>query len=487
MIISLHNKNLKFLKFSPTPLAVFAFGDVMLFNSEIPFIQLFFAVLSYCFIFLSFCKHYRDGILYLFSFNILSIGVGNYWDADGAIFSYWGLRCGPFSFNIIFSGLLTFILCVKSKSKHLFPSDLYTKFFLLFILWCFIVGLLTTLLGYNYIDNFKSDLLMFLPIIFYIILARKLSLDEFNLLIKYIIPLTVYSLIIAYIFEKKASYSQETFLIGNAFACIAPIGVIILRKYFKFQEQVLYLLVYLVLISTMSILIGGKLIISYIALLIWWACLSNRWRYVNLIAIGGSIPLVLLILQNLIEASSSTSGIIAFKLGQVKSLFDNPDFFALAAQFSSIGNLIAEGITLFSYLIDNIIFFILGKGFGGGIPDVFGFLSPFAGASGYAEHDALRNDFFNLHLAPYKILIDGGLIMFGYYAKVLWSLLSKKTAISFLTFLMLVMYFYVSKELLLLTYILTRICALSNKKDSIKSIRHHKDKLALNGCQFFNS
>lgn len=457
---------MNFLKFKPLPLAIFSFSDVMLFNIEYTLLQVVCAIAAYCFVLLAFSNNQKDGILYFFSFNILAIGVGNYWGAEDAIYSYWGLRCGPFSFNILFSLVLVICVSRKVRLKQLFSSDPYTKFFIVFIIWCFVIGVFSTVLGYNYVDNFKTDILIFFPIVFYIILSRFLTLYDLTCLLKYIIPLTVYSLVIAFILGKKTSYSQETFLVCNVFANIAPIGVIILRNYFSIKKQLVYLLVYLCLLLTMSILVGGKLIISYLFLLVWWASLNKRWRYMNLLLLFGGMPLILLSLNYL--SKSATSGIIAFKLSQVASLIDNPDFLEMALEYSSIGNLIAEAITLINYLCHHLMFFIFGKGFGAGIPDLFGFLTPFAGAAGYSEIDGVRNDFFNLHIAPYKILIDGGIIMFIYYIKILWSLLTQKTAVSFLAFLMMVMYFYVSKELLLLTYILTRICAYESKCSKIE-------------------
>lgn len=461
-------------RYHPLPLVIFAIGDVILYDIGLTPLQLAFAIFSYLFVIISFLKSCNIGILYFISFNILTIGLGNYWGNISAM-NYWGLRLGPVSVNIILSIVFTLYLCVKKNMKNLLSFDIFSRFFMVFILYSFIIGLLFTIIGYNYVDNFLQDTQIFLPIIFYIIIIKDLNLSYLNRLIKYTIPITLYSLVLAYIFNKRAAYSSETFLIGNTFSYIAPFGILILRKFFSLKAQLIYISIYIFFMCSMSILLGGKTIIGYIALLLWWASLNDKWRIFNWITILVGIPLIIIPLEYL--TTNLESGIIAFKISQVISIFSNPDFFKLATEYSSVGNLIAEAITLFTYLHQNLIFLMIGKGFGGGIPDIFGFLTPFAGAAGYPEVDAIRNNFFNLHLAPYKIFIDGGIFIFCYYIKILYKILSLKTAISFLAFLMMIFYFYVSKEFMLLTFVFLRICVLS--KISNRQIDKKIDKFEL--------
>lgn len=453
---------------NPAILFLFSFIDVIMYGVNIPVIQLPFTIAAYLFILFEFLKNQKKGILYFISFNILTIGIGNYWGDDNAKFSYWGLRIGPFSANILFSAILVVLVCVKKRFKHLLPGDSYSLFLLVLIVWTGIVGSFMFLSGINYKDNYISDILIFTPVIFYMIICKDLKLIDLMSLIKYFIPITIYSLLFAFILDKRMSYSSESFIISNAFVCTFPFSVIILRRYLTVKYQFIYLFILLFLYSTIAMMIGGKTIIGFILLIIWTASLNKKWRFVNLTLIFLGIPLLALALEQFVNLFSN-SGIIAFKFGQVLSLVSNPNFFELAGEMSSVGNIIAEGITMTVHLFHNLPYLIFGKGFGGGIPDIYGFLTPFAGASGYSEIDATRNNFFNLHIAPWKILINGGIIIFLYYLKILYSILSLKTAMSFLTFLMMIFFFYVSKEFFLLSYIMLRICYLANNSKTIKA------------------
>ena len=183
-----------------------------------------------------------------------------------------------------------------------------------------------------------------------------------------------------------------------------------------------------------------------------------------------SLPLIATLLDTLI--AYTTSGIIAFKLRQVAQMFSSPDFIELASQFSSIGNLVAELITLITYLIDHPLYILTGKGMGAGISDIYGWLAPFAGASGYSDVDAVRNNFYNLHLAPYKVMINGGLIFLGYFIYLLIKLLKQRTDVSFIAFVLFFMIFYVNKEMALLTYCFIRMSVLQKDLKLYKCFVH---------------
>ncbi len=464
------NKNI----ISPLTLLLFATVDILLYDTGTPILQLLFSVLSYGFILLNSVKNINTGVLYFISFNVITIGYGNYQGVEDTQYGYWGMRIGPFSANILFTLLLVLMVGIKKNFKSLIPNDIFSRFFLFFFVWGLVVGTLMTVWGVNYTDNYLSDIMIFLPAVFYIVLCKDLSLNDLRTVIQYLIPITMYSLFLAYVLDKKCRYSAEEFLIGNSFINLAPFAVIVLYRYMNRKAQIAYIALLIFLFMTLSILIAGKIIIGFILLIVWWMCRNKKWRYFNLTVIFAVIPLLVILLKTLIDVVGSNSGIISFKLGQVASLFSNEGFLVLAAERSSVGNIIAETITLCKFLITHPIFLIFGKGFGGGIPDLFGFLFQFAGAAGYAYVDGVRNNYFNLHIAPLKVLIDGGIIIFAYYVKVLYRILKLKTGMSFLAFLMMVFFFYVSKELMLLTYILLRICYLEKLDSQLISARNEQ-------------
>ena len=85
--------------------------------------------------------------------------------------------------------------------------------------------------------------------------------------------------------------------------------------------------------------------------------------------------------------------------------------------------------------IDNPIYFIIGKGAGAGVPDLFGWFQPFAGYGGYKELDMIRNDYVRLHLAIYGVFVRGGIIILIMYIHLLIKLFLNVRAKMALTFL----------------------------------------------------
>lgn len=447
---------------------LFGLIEVIMYDCGVPALQFVFAVICYLWILINFLINTRSGIIYFFSFNILALGIFNFWGKTDII-SYWGLRLGGLSFNILFTVFLVGIVVMKKKGKHLLPSDKYSVFLYAFYFISLVTGISFSLLGNVFRDNLFSDILTFTPIIFYAILIKDLCRKDLLFIVKKMFSITIFALILAFLLNKKFEYSQELFIVGNTMSFLSPIGALILWKYYPKKDMFFYLVSILFLIGMEAYFACGKTIIMIAIIIIWLLSLNKKVKYLGLFTLFILFPLIINYLDYI--AAQLDNKILAFKITQVTQVFMNPQLFSLAAEYSSMGNLIAEGMTLLQYYIENPCMLLTGQGMGAGIPDYFGFLEPFAGRAGYAEIDAARDNYFNLHIAPYKVLANGGLVLFVWYCKLLWDLFSRKTSIAFLAFLMLFLMFYVSKEFLLLTYCLLQLVA---KNVDIKQTQKRK-------------
>ena len=133
-----------------------------------------------------------------------------------------------------------------------------------------------------------------------------------------------------------------------------------------------------------------------------------------------------------------------------------------------MGSIIAEGITVLNYVINNKVVLFFGKGFGGGIPDLYGYLAPWAGASGYAFHDLARNDYFKMHLPIYEVIIKAGILGWSFFLFILIKNFVLRNKYAFISFLLFFMVFYVSKEYLLLTILFLKLAETNSKPYIIK-------------------
>ncbi|WP_303644697.1 hypothetical protein, partial [Bacteroides caecimuris] len=97
---------------------LFGLIEVIMYDCGVPALQFVFAVICYLWILINFLINTRSGIIYFFSFNILALGIFNFWGKTDII-SYWGLRLGGLSFNILFTVFLVGIVVMKKKGKHL--------------------------------------------------------------------------------------------------------------------------------------------------------------------------------------------------------------------------------------------------------------------------------------------------------------------------------------------------------------------------------
>lgn len=221
------------------------------------------------------------------------------------------------------------------------------------------------------------------------------------------------------------------------------------------------------MLLTNSYFVSGKTIISFGLLLLWILGYNKKIFWVNILLILLFIPWFLFLLEFLSE--NLENGTIAYKFHQVLLLFNSISILDVASDFSSIGNLVAELVTLLYYFILNPIYFIIGKGAGAGVPDLFGWFQPFAGYGGYKELDMIRNDYVRLHLAIYGVFVRGGIIILIMYIHLLIKLFLSRQVMSFFAFIMMLFVFYSSKDYLLLSFLLLRISSLDSTKELIRS------------------
>lgn len=433
---------------------IFGLGEVVMYDCGQPALQFAFATISYLWILANFFIDEQKGIIYFLTFNLLTLGIFNFWGQSGII-SYWGLRIGGVSFNIVFTAFLTLWMIIRKKGKRLFPTDKYSIFFFVFYAYTLIIGISTSLLGDTFGDNLLNDFLTFTPILFYAILIKDLNRTKLLYIILKTFTITIIALILAYILNKRFEYSQEMFIVGNTMSFLSPIGVIVLWKYYSKKNMCFYLVAMTFLIVMESYFAGGKTIIMFALIILWELTKSKKILFAGTIIIFIVFQILISYLNEI--ASQMDNKILAFKITQITQIAGDIDLMTIAMDYSSMGNILAECITLIKYYIENPHMLLWGQGMGAGIPDYYGFLEPFAGRAGYNAIDAVRNNYYNLHIAPYKVLANAGIIIFIWYIKILWNLFRTHDAIAFMAFLMLSLMFYVSKEFFLITYILMLI------------------------------
>lgn len=142
-------------------LILFAIFEVLLFNSS-NIIKLVVSTIEYLFVFFVFIKNCKIGILYFFSFLILSIGFGNYAGFEDGVSNFWGLRFFGVSFSIVV--LMIFSLIIFSKNIYdSFRFNSFSLFLFLFITYGFVNGVINVVFHLSYLDNFINDSMTYIP------------------------------------------------------------------------------------------------------------------------------------------------------------------------------------------------------------------------------------------------------------------------------------------------------------------------------------
>lgn len=456
-------------KYSFLILLLFELIDIALFGTDLTGLKIAFALSCYGFVLFTFCLNSRLGLFYLISFNILTIGFTNYTAFDNADYGYWGLRAGPVSMNIVVQGLLFGAICLKKGFRNLFCTDSYSRFFIFYFLWTALVGFINLAFGRIYGDNFQKDLFNYLPVIFYTVYFKDLRKEDLVQMFRYCFTVSIIGMLWGYALERYMMYGAEYYTVYNSMFFLIPPGVFILRKYFSKSEMIFFICSFLFVVWQGAWLMGGKIIVIYLCLAIW---LLSKNKYIFILSIcclGILIPLTETILTGIMNSIDDPT--FKFKISQILDIFIAPSAMYVASLKTSMGNLVAELITLVTYLFENPLYLIFGKGNGAGIPDIYGFLRPFTRMFGYEYIDAYRNDYTGLHLACYLVFLRGGIIFFVYYLKLIWGLMRDNSAIAFLAIIMFLFNFVISKDFLLLTYLLLRMCAYNEAAPRKKRVR----------------
>jgi hypothetical protein len=280
-------------------------------------------------------------------------------------------------------------------------------------------------------DNFVADIMTYIPYFIYALLLSKVSYNSVIKIVKYGISLTVVSLIISYVFGRTFEYGNAQFLISNSLYFILPVAVLLLRKQYPKWQQILMIFCVLLFSVMGKYFISGKTIVILLLFLAWTGRHKRMVFLPVLILLGITIVPLLMYLSRYYQDS-----VIGFKFLQVYNVFNYADIMYLASRPDSIGNIFAEGLTVYRYLLDSVFFLFVGKGFGGGTQDVFGFLSHGAGAYGYAFVDKVRNDYHKMHLPIFEIVLKSGIIGLSYYLYILIKNFMTKNKYGFIYFIL---------------------------------------------------
>lgn len=460
----------EFTNYNVWIIVLFIFFEVLLFNTHAS-IQLIVTIFFYTFILISYCNSRKNGIMYFISFTLLALNMSNYLHEDSMPPSFYGLRCFGFSFNILFSFLFVSIDILRdiyNKKFKVNHSPIY-KYISFFILYSTILGGILLVFGVNYLDNYKKDVLTYIPFFLYAYILSKLHKEDLLKMLKYLILATFLLTWMSLIFGKYRQYAVgEDVLLVNTMGSTFLIVVFFAKELFNKVFFYTMIISYSLLMTTGLVLIGGKTII-YVLIVFVWLLFAYRKLYFL-------IPVILFLIFNevvfafLIDFYEGS--VIASKLAQVSFIFKfASDLNRLAIVPSSVGNLAGELLTLTDYSIKNVWVLIFGKGFGGGIPDNLGYLSYWAGNAGYSPIDLVRNDFHKMHLAAYEVFIKSGIVSFSVYIYiVVKSFLSRNIwGMIFMIFFLLM--FSVSKEFILLTMFFYELLRKQNQVSFHKALR----------------
>ncbi len=444
--------------------------EVILFN-ENHYVQLVFSIVEYLFVLFLLFYDYKLAINYFISFSLLSFGAWTYVIDEILPSNFWGLRFFGVSVNLLTTVFIFIFLIFKEKKFKISEFNFEFNILIIYFLFSFFIGLAYVLLGVNYFDNFTKDFSIFFPIFFYIYILSKVDPNNCLLFFKKCIPVTLISMLFSLLLGKYFEYgSGLKFILINGFGYIIIFIVPFCSK--LYTKNIFRLLVFtcIILLVSGKMFIGGKFIINIFITILWYFIFYKKQFKLAFIFLITLISVILLwtpISEGLMLFFADNL-LIQNKLSQVISLVNILDLELISASPTSIGNIIAEGRSVFIYFIKNPFIAFTGLGFGGGIPDYYGYLSPLAQPGmGYNEIDASRDLFFRLHLPIYEILLKTGLIGLCIYVYIIAKNFLKQNVFSFFFTLMFLTIFSNNKEMILLSLFFIRISDLDFKNKSL--------------------
>lgn len=430
-------------------LFLFVFFEVFLFEGNTS-LQFVITTIEYLFVTFMLFRNLKLGISYFICFTLLAVGQETQMQSDAISFNFFSLRLSGFSLNILYSIFLLLFCLIREKGKIGIIKDSSFYFFIFFIIYSSLLGLIYVALGINYMDNYIKDAMTYAPFFIYIYLISLLTKEHLKKIINYGVALTCLMILMSILLNKYTGQEggYGYYVLSNTFYYILPVLLIFLRKEFSKLPYLIYCSIFIFALIKGVYFISGKNIMIILFVLVWLLLNAKNKGLYLLVSITTLIFFVP-IFKYFIEFYSGTY--IAFKFSQILDLALTDEIMLLASKKSSMGNIIAESITLLGHFYDNIFMFFTGKGFGGGLPDVYGYLRVLAGKSGYAAHDLLRNDFHKLHLPVFEIFLKTGLLGLFFYMYIVFKNFLSDDKYSLFYLIMLLTTFYVSKEHFLLT------------------------------------
>lgn len=441
-------------------LILFCLIEVLFFDDKE--FQLFFSIFEYLFCSFLILTNLKKGIVYFLSFTLLSLGIGNFY-GENLPNNFWGIRIGNFSFNILYSlFILIYTIVISNKPiKFLnFKYSFFYKFILILFFYGLFRGVVSIVFNELYLENFFNDLMTYFPFFIYFFLLSQLNDSDYECIFFSTFIASFFLLIFAYVFGRTFEYGNSSFLVQNTICNVILIVFFILRKKLNLKLFIVMLIVFLFFITKGLIFLSGKVIITILVYFVFLLLKNKSFRFIF-------IPTLFLflfkfndIINYLID--SFYGNVISFKLEQIKSLVNISSIEFISKSHNSVGNLVAEIRTSVEYFSDNIVLFVSGEGFGGGIPDSLNLLKPWTKLAGYAEIDGVRNNYYKMHLPITEMFVKGGMFLVVLYIVVLYLILKIKHEYKILFFFMFFLFFYISKENLLYTMLIYNI--LINKK-----------------------
>lgn len=445
-------------------LFLFVFFEVFLFEGNVN-AQFAITTVEYLFLTFTLFRNIELGISYFVCFTLLALGQETQMQSDAISLNFFSVRLGGFSVNTLYSILLLFYSLIRKRGSVVIVKDINFYFFSLFFCFSFFTGIVNLAINNSYIDNFIKDFFTYFSFFVYIYILYILNEAHLKKIVKYGVSLTCISILLSFIFNKfvgnKIGYGS--YVLSNSFMYILPVLLVFLRKEFSKIEYLIYASIFIFALVKGSYFLSAKNILTVIFVLTWIALNSKKSKGIYMSILVILIFSIIPVFNFFIYYYQGT--FIAFKFSQILDVFLVSDVTSLASKETSMGNFIAETVTLIGYLTDNLVFLFIGKGFGAGIPDLYGYLASWAGNSGYAEHDLIRNDFHKLHLPILEVFLKTGLLGIFFYLYMVSSLFFSKNKYSLFYLIMVLTAFYITKEHFLLTLVLLVLIKKESKKN----------------------
>ena len=283
--------------------------------------------------------------------------------------------------------------------------------FSVFIIYSFTLSILN-----DKIHTLLGDIKLFLPIPLFIILFSCLSVESLEGLIRVAVRVVILQLVAGYFVGASFEYG-----VGYSYIPMSNIGFLVVGFIFSplirlsVYERVCYLSVIFYFIVSGDVFFNGKqLLFGFLCFLIcFFQIIYGYKRRVR----GGAATKIVLVLAMLLLVSvgyyvymvSTIDPITAYKISQILSVFSlNID--DLLYTRTSVGNLVAEAMTLISVSVDRPFIAIFGAGFGGGVEDKLNALHLWVDKGGYPTDFMVDNYYSKMHLALFDFVLKFGFV-----------------------------------------------------------------------------